>query len=135
MLVARDFRFEAAHRLPDHPGKCRNLHGHSYRLRVVCRAPVDARTGLAIDFAELKRVVHAEVLDLLDHADLNERFPIPSAELVAVWIWDTLAAAGLTLHEIELRETEACAVVYRGEGLGAGGDGAGATRARHAEEH
>lgn len=120
MLVARDFRFEAAHQLPDHPGKCRHLHGHSYRLRVVCRAPVDERTGLAIDFAELKRIVHEEVLDLLDHAFLNERFPIPSAELVAVWIWDRLVAAGLTLDEIELKETESCSVIYRGEGLSHG---------------
>ena len=117
MLVARDFSFEAAHRLPDHPGKCRNLHGHSYRLRVVCRAPVDAATGLAIDFAELKRIVYAEVLEHLDHADLNERFPIPSAELVAIWIWDQLTAAGLALDAVELRETAACAVIYRGEGL------------------
>jgi len=120
MLVARDFRFEAAHQLPDHPGKCRHLHGHSYRLRVVCRAPVDERTGLAIDFGELKRIVHAEVLDHLDHAFLNDRFPVPSAELVSIWIWDRLVAAGLTLYEIELRETEACSVIYRGEGLGAG---------------
>lgn len=121
MLVSRDFRFEAAHRLPDHPGKCRNLHGHSYRLRVVCRAPVDEHTGLAIDFAELKRIVHAEVLDPLDHADLNERFPTPSAERIVIWIWDRLAAAGLTLHEIELRETDACSVLYRGEGPNGGG--------------
>ena len=119
MLVSRDFRFEAAHRLPDHPGKCRHLHGHSYRLRVICRAPVDERTGLAIDFAELKRIVHDEVLDPLDHSDLNERFPVPSAERIAIWIWDRLATAGLTLHEIELRETDACSVIYRGEGLGA----------------
>ena len=120
MLVARDFRFEAAHQLPDHPGKCRHLHGHSYRLRVVCRAPVDERTGLAIDFGELKRIVHEEVLDLLDHAFLNERFPVPSAELVVVWIWGRLEAAGLTLEQIELRETEACSVIYRGEGLSDG---------------
>ena len=118
MLVARDFRFEAAHRLPDHPGKCRHLHGHSYRLRVVCSAPVNEQTGLAIDFAELKRIVQTEVLEHLDHADLNDRFPIPSAELIAIWFWDALTATGLTLHEIELKETEVCSVIYRGEGLG-----------------
>jgi len=122
MLVARTFRFEAAHRLPDHPGKCRNLHGHGYRLRVVCRAPVDARTGLAIDFADLKRRVHEAALDHLDHADLNEVLPTPSAEHLAVWIWERLVAAGLVLHEIELHETDACSVIYRGEGLGGDGD-------------
>ena len=65
MIVARDFEFEAAHQLPDHPGKCRRLHGHTYRLRVVCEAPVDAVTGLAVDFYEIKRVVEARVLSAL----------------------------------------------------------------------
>jgi 6-pyruvoyltetrahydropterin/6-carboxytetrahydropterin synthase len=116
MLVVREFRFEAAHQLPGHPGKCRNLHGHRYRLRVVCRAPVDPQTGLAIDFGELKRIVHERVVDRLDHAYLNEILPIPSAENIAVWIWDRLAGTELPLHEVEVHETDACSVVYRGEG-------------------
>lgn len=116
MLVAREFCFDAAHRLPDHPGPCRNLHGHRYRLRVVCRAPVDERTGLAIDFGELKRRVQEQVVDVLDHSYLNEILPIPSAERITVWIWERLAATGLPLHEVELHETDACSVIYRGEG-------------------
>lgn len=115
MLVAREFRFEAAHRLPEHPGKCRNLHGHRYRLKVVCDAPVDPATGLAIDFGELKRVVHERVVDVLDHGYLNEVLPIPSAELIAVWVWQRLADAGLPLVEVELFETDASSVIYRGE--------------------
>ncbi|MFV1959849.1 MAG: 6-carboxytetrahydropterin synthase QueD [Planctomycetota bacterium] len=116
MLVARLFSFEAAHRLPDHPGPCRELHGHSYRLRVVCRAPVDPRTGLAIDFGEIRDVVGAEVLDVLDHTLLNDVVPLPSAENLAIWIWERLQAAGLPLHEVELFETARCSVIYRGEG-------------------
>ena len=116
MHVVRDFTFEAAHHLPDHPGKCRNVHGHSYRLRVVCAAPVDPATGLAIDFGEVKRIVHAHALDTLDHADLNTLFPTPSAERIAIWIWDRLSAAGLPLAEIHLGETALCSVIYRGEG-------------------
>ena len=118
MHVARDFTFEAAHHLPDHPGKCRNVHGHSYRLRVVCDAPVDPTTGLAIDFAEVKRIVNEHVLDQLDHADLNAIFPIPSAELIAIWIWDRLQQAGLPMAEVHLGETALCSVIYRGEGPG-----------------
>jgi 6-pyruvoyltetrahydropterin/6-carboxytetrahydropterin synthase len=118
--VVREFRFEAAHQLPDHPGPCRRLHGHAYRFRVVAEAPVDRRTGLAIDFGDLKAVVTAEVLDLLDHTYLNEVLPIPSAEHIAHWIWGRLAPR-LPLVEIELFETVSCSVVYRGEPLhGAG---------------
>lgn len=119
MLVVREFRFEAAHHLPEHPGKCRRPHGHGYVLRVACRAPVDARTGLALDFGEIKRVVRAEVVDVLDHRDLNEVLPlVPSAENIAIWAWDRLAAAGLPLAEIQVQETATCWVVYRGEGAG-----------------
>lgn len=117
MLVIREFRFEAAHHLPDHPGKCQRPHGHSYRLNVACAAPVDPQTGMAIDFGDLKRVVNEQVLDALDHRDLNEILPIPTAERIAAWIWERLKAAGLPLHEVTLFETSNCWVVYRGEGL------------------
>lgn len=115
MLVAREFRFEAAHQLPDHPGKCRRLHGHGYRVRVVCAAPVDPVTGIAIDFYEVKRLVTERVLDALDHSYLNDLLPVPSAENVAVWIWGRLTAAGLPLAEVVLFESDDCFVVYRGE--------------------
>ena len=118
MLVSREFSFEAAHELPAHPGRCRHLHGHGYRLRVTLRAPVDPETGLAIDFGDVKRVVRERVLDTLDHAHLNDILPLPTAEMIAVWIWDRLVEGGLDLHEIEVHETAACSVVYRGEGLG-----------------
>ncbi len=118
MLVHREFTFEAAHHLPAHPGPCRRPHGHGYRFRLTVEAPVDPATGLAIDFADLKEAVESEVLSVLDHRDLNEVLPIPSAEHIAVWIWDRLARAGLPLFEIVLMETPTSGVTYRGEGLG-----------------
>ena len=42
VIVRRRFEFEAAHELPNHPGKCKNLHGHSYKLFVTVERPVDA---------------------------------------------------------------------------------------------
>ena len=117
MLISREFRFEAAHQLPDHPGKCRNLHGHRYRMRVVCEAPVDPKSGLAIDFGELKRVVHEHVVDCLDHTYLNEILTTPSAEHIAIWAWDRLRDAGLPLVEIEVHETDTTALpLYYGGG-------------------
>lgn len=115
MRVKRVFDFEAAHVLPGHPGKCRRLHGHSYRLAVTVDRPVDPVTGLAIDFSELKAIVHREAVDALDHRYVNDVIETPSAENIAVWIWGRLHPALSGLVEIELWETRRCAVVYRGE--------------------
>ncbi|MFM8385686.1 MAG: 6-carboxytetrahydropterin synthase QueD [Planctomycetia bacterium] len=114
MIVRRDFDFEASHQLPNHPGRCRRLHGHSYRLRVACRAAVDPRTGIAIDFADLKHVVRTHVLEALDHTHLNDLLPLPSAENIVAWIWDRLAAQGLPLFELVLWESPGCSVAYHG---------------------
>ena len=116
MIVATEFDFDAAHNLPNYAGKCERLHGHTYRLRVVCEAKVDPGTGLAIDFALVKRVVNERVVEPLDHTYLNETIPIPSAENIAVWIWDRLEGRGLPLREIWVFETAGCFVVYRGPG-------------------
>ncbi len=115
MIVATEYEFDAAHNLPNYAGKCERLHGHTYRLKVLCEAPVNPSTGLAIDFAELKKVVRSRVIDVLDHTYLNETISIPSAENIAIWIWDRIAPSGLPLKEIWVHETPGCYVIYRGE--------------------
>jgi 6-pyruvoyltetrahydropterin/6-carboxytetrahydropterin synthase len=114
--VRRIFDFEAAHLLPHHPGKCRDLHGHSYRLVVTVDRPLDGATGLAIDFSDLKAVVRSEIVDVLDHKYLNDIIENPTAENMVVWMWDRLGRRLEGLTEIELFETRNCSVVYRGEG-------------------
>ena len=114
MIVRRVFRFEAAHRLPHHPGKCRELHGHSYRLVVSVDRPVEAASGMAIDFGDLKETVRREVVDRVDHRSLNDLIDNPTAELIAAWAWERLTPHLAGLTEIELWETEDCSVVYRG---------------------
>jgi 6-pyruvoyltetrahydropterin/6-carboxytetrahydropterin synthase len=113
MQVASEFHFCAAHRLPDHPGPCRNLHGHNYRLVVRCEGPVDAPTGMVIDFFTLRKTVEELVLARLDHADLNTLLQTPTAENIAVWIWGALAPHLSTLAEITLYETHDSWVSYR----------------------
>ena len=114
MIVRRRFEFEAAHRLPDHPGKCRELHGHSYRLVVSVDRPIEPGSGMAIDFSDLKRIVARDVVDVVDHRSLNEIVGNPTAERIAEWIWQRLAPGLPGLVEIELHETRSCSVVYRG---------------------
>jgi 6-pyruvoyltetrahydropterin/6-carboxytetrahydropterin synthase len=113
--VRRSFDFDAAHRLPHHPGKCRELHGHAYRLVVAVNRPVDPDTGLAMDFSTLREIVEREVVHLLDHRYVNDVLPNPTAEEMAVWIWGRLAGPLPGLAEVELYETRSCSVVYRGE--------------------
>ena len=68
MNIAKTFRWEMGHRLPEHPGGCRNLHGHSYRLEVSIDGDV-ADTGMVIDFDDVTRAVRPLIQEL-DHAFL-----------------------------------------------------------------
>lgn len=115
MIVRRRFDFEAAHRLPRHPGKCRELHGHSYRLVVAVERPLDPDSGMVIDFGDLKQLVRREAVEPLDHRLVNELIDNPTAEEMAVWIWRRLSGKLPGLVEIELFETANCSVVYRGD--------------------
>ena len=112
--VTRSFTFEAAHRLPWHPGKCRGLHGHSYRLEVTVAGPLDAN-GVVVDFDQLASVVRCEVIERFDHRDLNEILENPTAELIAQRAWDLLTAAGITPTALRLWETDDCSVELTAE--------------------
>jgi len=114
MILAKRFRFEAAHQLPRYDGPCRNLHGHSYELHVSLEMPVDSRTGMTLDFFLLERVVQERILDRLDHRNINDVLENPTAEHIAIWIWDQLKPAFPALSEVRLFETPDSAVAYRG---------------------
>jgi 6-pyruvoyltetrahydropterin/6-carboxytetrahydropterin synthase len=110
--VTRTFTFEAAHQLPWHPGKCRELHGHGYRLEVTVEGPVGPN-GMVLDFAELEVVVEREVVARYDHRYLNDLLDNPTAELIAEDAWKRLEAADLAVTRIRLWETADCMVEVR----------------------
>src|SRR5262245_56918962 len=112
MLVAREFRFEAAHGLRGYKGSDEPLHGHSWRVRVTLSAPVDAH-GLAFDFVELDRIVQERVVSRLDHTNLNDALEQPSTERLAQWIWARLG--DLPLSEVRVWEGPGQWVAYRGD--------------------
>lgn len=93
VTVTKEFTFDAAHHLHAYAGKCQNLHGHTYRLRVSVSDTLD-KIGLAIDFADVKDVVTRTVIDRLDHQYLNAVLPPmnTTAENIVVWIYETVAA-------------------------------------------
>jgi 6-pyruvoyltetrahydropterin/6-carboxytetrahydropterin synthase len=116
--IFKEFRFEAAHRLPNVPvgHKCARLHGHSFTVAVHVEGPVDARTGWIRDFADLSCAM-APVLDCLDHYYLNEIDGLdnPTSEVLATWIWDRLRPTLPDLSQVVVRETCTSGCVYRGE--------------------
>ncbi len=90
MKVAREFTFDSAHFILDDKGSpCEEPHGHTYKLRVVVEGPVK-KDGMVIDFSEIKRIVNERVMPKVDHKDLNKLLKNPTAENIAVWIFDTL---------------------------------------------
>jgi len=90
--IGRTYRFEAAHYLPRVPEghRCRNLHGHNYRVTIVQCGSLDAR-GFVKDFAEIDSVVEP-LVDQLDHRLLNdvEGLENPTAEVIAAWFFSRI---------------------------------------------
>ncbi|HWP35819.1 MAG TPA: 6-carboxytetrahydropterin synthase QueD [Thermodesulfobacteriota bacterium] len=113
-----EFTFEAAHRLPRVPPghKCARLHGHSFRVEVRVRGPVDAEAGWVMDFADVKEAVRPLLADL-DHAYLNEvpGLENPTSENLARWVWQRLKPALPGLSEVIVRETCTAGCAYRGD--------------------
>ena len=68
MKISKDFRWEMGHRLPFHKGKCKNLHGHSYKLRLEFTGKPD-ENGMVIDYYEIKKLV-SPLIEKLDHSFL-----------------------------------------------------------------
>lgn len=71
--ITKEFTFEMAHALYGYDGKCKNIHGHSYKLDVcVIGKPIkdadNPKFGMLIDFGDLKTIVKSEVVDVMDHA-------------------------------------------------------------------
>lgn len=119
MRIRKGFSFEAAHLLPNHPGKCARLHGHTYRLDMTISGPLQRdgpASGMVEDFDALDALVRDEILNVLDHRYLNETIENPTAEEIVLWIWRRLAPQLATLDELVLWETpDACAILRRGD--------------------
>jgi 6-pyruvoyltetrahydropterin/6-carboxytetrahydropterin synthase len=85
--IGRTYRFESAHRLPNVPDghKCKNLHGHNYRVEIVVSGQLDDR-GFVVDFAEIDAEI-APLIKKVDHRLLNdvEGLENPTAEIIAAW--------------------------------------------------
>lgn len=115
--VVREFTFEAAHRLPKVPKghKCARLHGHSFRVELICEGLIDRHTGWLVDFAEIKRAFRP-TWEQLDHHYLNDvpGLENPTSEQLARWIWTQVKPALPLLSQVNVVETCTARCEYRG---------------------
>lgn len=118
MEIFKEFIIEAAHRLPNVPTghKCGRLHGHSFRIEVHVRGPIDPTMGWIIDFTDIKAAFKATE-DLIDHRYLNEvpGLENPTSENLAKWIWAQILPSLPLLSKVVVRETCTTGCVYEGE--------------------
>lgn len=130
--ITKRFSFEMGHALNNYDGKCRFLHGHSYKLYVTLLGPVInkfnfPKDGMVIDFSVLKKIVNEKIVDVFDHSfvvnEKDERkftlpgisqrtilFPTqPTAENLLIHFKDIIKEClpdGLKLVNVKLYETE-----------------------------
>lgn len=88
MLLTKIFHFDMAHVLKDYDGPCRNIHGHSYELRVTVKGepindPQNPKNGMVMDLHDLKCLVNEQIVNRLDHAFvLSSAMPTDFLEIV-----------------------------------------------------
>lgn len=133
--ITKQFNFETGHALYGYDGKCRNVHGHSYKLSVtVLGQPIEDNTnvkfGMVIDFGDLKKIVKEEIVDQFDHATVfNKNTPHvelanelkkrghhvllvdyqPTSEMMVIDFASKIKSRlpdNIKLHSIKLQETE-----------------------------
>lgn len=133
--ITKQFSFETGHALYGYDGKCKNVHGHSYKLDVsVIGKPItdsgNVKFGMVIDFSDLKKIVKEEIVDVFDHATVfNKNTPHlelanelknrghkiiladyqPTSEMMVIDFAQKIKARlsdNIKLHSIKLQETE-----------------------------
>lgn len=133
--ITKQFSFETGHALYGYDGKCKNVHGHSYKLSVtVSGSPIsdtnNVKYGMVIDFGDLKKIVNEEIVDVFDHATVfNKNTPHvelamelkkrghhvllvdyqPTSEMMVIDFAEKIQKRlpeNITLHSIKLQETE-----------------------------
>ena len=117
MVIHKSFTFDSAHSLPNVPDghKCKNIHGHTYHLKVFLEGELDPHLGWVMDFGDLKDIVNP-LIEKIDHKNLNEINGLenPTCEIFSKWIWNELKTDLPLLSRIELNETPTSGAIYEG---------------------
>lgn len=117
--LSKEFRFEASHQLPHHDGKCRRLHGHSWRgMATVCGTKLEeagSKQGMVVDYGDLSALLKPLVEEYLDHHHLNDSLGLesPTSEAIAQWVHAKLRPRCPGLVSITVEETCTSRCEYR----------------------
>jgi 6-pyruvoyltetrahydropterin/6-carboxytetrahydropterin synthase len=113
--------FAAGHALRNYRGKCENVHGHNYRVRVTVQGNQLDATGLLVDFLEVNRLISGTV-EYLDHRFINDLPPFdqlnPSAENIAKYFYEKVSGGlnsegAARVSAVQVWETDVSSAVYR----------------------
>ncbi len=121
LSVTKIMEFEAAHCLEGHKGKCKNLHGHSYKLEITVGSSYNDHmvNSMVIDFGDLKEIMKEMVDKYFDHQNINDWFGgLPTAEKMVLWIKDYIQSRLLPrnkLVSVKLWETSTSYAEWRNE--------------------
>ncbi len=133
IYITRKEHFSSSHKLENPEfspekneelfGKCNNFHGHNYYIEVTLSGTPDSESSYVMDLKLLKKIIHEEILNKVDHKYLNdvEMFKgiIPTTENMAMKFWDILQSkvsrTNAKLYSIKIYETDKNYVEYRGE--------------------
>jgi 6-pyruvoyltetrahydropterin/6-carboxytetrahydropterin synthase len=120
--VAVEQSFASAHALRNYKGRCENVHGHNWKVRVVIEGEKLDATGMLVDFLDVKSFM-GEILDRIDHQFLNEIPPFdvvnPSAENIAEYFYQQMTGrlaetpVPVRIREVKIWETEIQSATYR----------------------
>lgn len=111
--------FSAAHKLLDYEGKCKNLHGHNWKVRIGIECKKTDKAGLTIDFTEVKAYLK-KILEQLDHSLLNDLEIFeninPTSENISKYIYKELEARidkkDCKISDVEIWESERSSMIY-----------------------
>lgn len=117
MIVFKKFKFDSAHFLPNVPDghKCKEIHGHTYSMMVYFEGNLSGDLEWVMDFAEIKAVINPFINEI-DHKLLNNipGLENPTAERIAIWLWNRIKPILPTLCKIQINETPESGVIYNG---------------------
>ena len=130
VTISKQFKFESAHCLPNHQGKCQRLHGHGYKVIVSITGPIKKLTGesdegMVVDFGIVSDIFKQRIESVCDHQNLNDVLPIKrtTAEILSLWIFYEMEvgiqALSDTAHvsEVKVWETDTSFAIATQESL------------------
>jgi 6-pyruvoyltetrahydropterin/6-carboxytetrahydropterin synthase len=120
--ISVEHTFAAGHALRQYKGKCENIHGHNYKVRVTIAGDKLNAAGLLMDFVDMRAAIK-KCVETLDHRFLNDIPPFdqsnPSAENIAKYVCDRIEPEtknqGLRVHSVTVWETDTTSATYRPE--------------------